>query len=487
MSSGLQHLERKALEYLDGLRPVIERLSDAVWDFAELGFKEYRSASTLAAFLEEQGFSVARNTGGIPTAFVASWGEGEPVFGFLGEYDALSGLSQEAVPNRKPRVEGAPGHGCGHNLLGVGSLAAACALKHVMESAGIGGTVRFYGCPAEELLAGKVYMARSGCFHDLSVAITWHPGSLNCVRERTGTAMYSAKFRFRGRTAHAAADPHNGRSALDAVELMNVGANYLREHVPEGTRIHYVITQGGLQPNVVPDFAEVWYFVRAPRMSEVKEVYERLVDVARGASIMTQTAFDIRFMTGCHEVLVNHSLAEAMWKCLQKVGPPQFDEYDVEFARALRETFEGQVEGERPQGEVTARSGAGAGLPHDDSKGASEILKNTLTPPTGRSSPSGGSTDVGDVSYIVPTVQMSAATMPVGCPGHSWQNAACSGSPIGKKGMMVAAKTMALLGVYLLQNPGEIEKAWDEFRKETGGLPYRSPLPDGMEILLDQF
>ncbi|HHY34230.1 MAG TPA: amidohydrolase [Firmicutes bacterium] len=487
MSRVADPVERDVLEYLDRLSPELARLSDAVWDFAELGFREYRSASTLASFLEEQGFSVSRGTGGIPTAFLASWGEGAPVLGFLGEYDALAGLSQEVLPRRKPRVEGAPGHGCGHNLLGVGSLGAACAVKYAMEKGYIRGTVRFYGCPAEELLAGKVYMARSGCFDDLSVAITWHPGSLNCIRERTGTAMYSVKFRFYGRTAHAAGDPHNGRSALDAVELMNVGANYLREHIPSGTRIHYVITKGGLQPNVVPDFAEVWYFVRAPRMTEVKEVYARLVDVARGASLMTGTTFEIQFLTGCHEVLVNHSLVQVMWRCLEKVGPPVFDEKDIEFALALRETFAIGERGENRAGDDGEdKSGCSASNRVTTGSGI-EVLKSTLTAPTGNAGPSGGSSDVGDVSHIVPTVQMSAATMPVGCPGHSWQNAACAGSPIGKKGMFVAAKTMALLGIELLRNPAEIKKAWDEFREKTKGEPYCSPLPEGMELPLDQF
>lgn len=486
MSRVFDPLEREALEYLDRLSPELARLSDAVWDFAELGFKEYRSASTLAAFLEAEGFSLSMNTGGVPTAFVASWGEGAPILGFLGEYDALAGLSQEVLPRRKPRVEGAPGHGCGHNLLGVGSLGASCAVKYAMEKGKIKGTVRFYGCPAEELLAGKVYMARSGCFDDLSVAITWHPGSLNCIRERTSTAMYSAKFRFHGRAAHAAGDPHNGRSALDAVELMNVGANYLREHIPNESRIHYVITRGGLQPNVVPDFAEVWYFVRASRMAGVKEVYARLVDVARGASLMTGTTFDIRFLTGCHEVLVNHSLVQVMWRCLEKVGPPVFDEKDIEFALALRETFGMDERDENQAGDREDESGRNVSNQETAGTGL-EVLKTTLTPPTGHAGPSGGSSDVGDVSYIVPTVQMSAATTPVGCPGHSWQNAACAGSPIGKKGMMVAAKTMALLGIELLRNPAEIKKAWDEFREKTRGELYRSPLPEGMELPLDQF
>ena len=310
------------LKTIDDKAPDLIRIADAIWDFAELGFQETRSAKMQADYLEAQGFQVTMGAGGIPTAFVAEWGEGRPYIGFLGEYDALAGVSQEVSAERKPRVEGGPGHGCGHNLLGTAAMGAAVALKEVLEKRKLPGTVRYYGCPAEELLAGKVYMARENLFSDLDVAITWHPGSMNTVRLGSGTGLSSAKFQFFGKTAHAAGDPHSGRSALDAVELMNVGANYLREHVIKDATIHYVITSGGGQPNVVPAFAEVWYFVRAPRRAQVEEIYERLVNVARGAALMTETAFEIDFLTGCYEVLLNEVLADVMWDCLQQVGPP---------------------------------------------------------------------------------------------------------------------------------------------------------------------
>lgn len=465
------------IAFLDKKAGELREISDAVWDYAELGFKEYKSSKVQADYLESQGFSVKRAAGGIPTAFVAEWGEGRPIIGFLGEYDALAGVSQEASYIRKPRVEGAPGHGCGHNLLGTASLGAALAFKEALAEMKVPGTVRYYGCPAEELLAGKVYMAREGLFSDLDVAITWHPGSLNTVRLGSGNAMNSAKFRFHGKTAHAAADPHNGRSALDAVELMNVGANYLREHVINQARIHYVITNGGGQPNVVPAEAEVWYFVRAPHRHQVEEIYERLVDVAKGAALMTGTSYDIEFLTGCYEVLINDVLAEVMWRNLQKVGAPAFDEDDLEFARRLSETFDkGVVENLRKSPEFQE---------YKELQG--QILNTTLVPPHGKGRSGGGSTDVGDVSWIVPTVQVSTATVPIGCPGHSWQNCASSGSSIGFKGMMVAAKAMALCGLDLIEHPEEIKRAKAEFDEKTKDSPYKCPFPKDREFPLDQF
>lgn len=415
-----------------------------------------------------------RGVGGVPTAFIAEWGHGRPFIGYLGEYDALSGVSQELSSDRKPRVTGAPGHGCGHNVLGAGALGAALALKHALEETKMAGTVRYYGCPAEELLAGKVYMARAGVFDDLDVAITWHGGSTNTVRLGSGNAMNSAKFGFHGKTAHAAGDPHNGRSALDAVELMNVGANYLREHVINNARIHYVITEGGGQPNVVPAEAEVWYFVRAPHRNQVEEVYGRLIDVAKGAALMTGTTFDINFLTGCYEVLLNESLADVMWRSLQVVGAPKFDEKDLQFAKKLAESFDAA------NMEQMARN-----PDFKDLKG--QVLNTTLVPPAGKGRAGGGSTDVGDVSWIVPTVQMSAATVPLGCPGHSWQNCASSGSSIGNKAMLVAAKTMALCGLDLVTHPEEIKKAKAEFDEKTKDQPYECPFPKGRELPLNEF
>ncbi len=465
------------IRYVDEKAQDLVEIADAVWNYSEVGFSEAKSAKVQADYLEKQGFKVTRGAGGVPTAFVAEWGEGRPYIGFLGEYDALAGVSQEVSAERKPREEGAPGHGCGHNLLGTAALGAALAVKGALEEKKVPGTVRYYGCPAEELLAGKVYMAREGLFSDLDISITWHPGSMNTVRLSSGTAMNSAKFQFFGKTAHAAGDPHNGRSALDAVELMNVGANYLREHVIKDASIHYVITSGGGQPNVVPAFAEVWYFVRAPRREQVEEIYERLVDVAKGAALMTGTTFKIDFLTGCYEVLLNEVLADVMWDCLQKVGPPVFDEKDTEFGKKLAETFDkSMVENMRKSPDFQE-------LPELKD----QVLNTTLVPPRGKGRSGGGSTDVGDVSWIVPTVQMSAATVPIGCPGHSWQHCASSGSSIGHKGMLVAAKTMALTALELIDNPEIIKKAWKEFNEKTKDSPYECPFPQGQAFPIERF
>ena len=465
------------LQFLDSKRSELESLATEVWEAAEVGFQEFKSSRAQADYLEANGFTVTRSAAGIPTAFVAEWGSGRPYIGFLGEFDALAGVSQEVSAEKKPRVQGGAGHGCGHNVLGTAALGAALALKEALQSGGMQGTVRYYGCPAEELLAGKVYMAREGLFSDLDVAITWHGGAFNTVRMGTGTAMNSAKFRFHGKTAHAAGDPHNGRSALDAAELMNIGANYMREHVISSARIHYVITNGGGQPNVVPAEAEVWYFVRAPRRSEVDEIYKWLLDIAKGAALMTGTTFEENFLTGCYEVLLNETLADVMWECLKKVGPPDFDEKDLEFAKKLRATFD-------PKSLESAMTNQEF-VEFPELK--TQVLNTTLVPPTGKGRAGGGSTDVGDVSWIVPTVQVSAATVPIGCPGHSWQNCASSGSSIGMKGMLVAAKAMALCGLELVKNPEEIAKAKKEFDEKTKDSPYKCPFPHGREFPLDEF
>lgn len=465
------------LQFLDSKRNELEGIATQVWEASEVGFQEHKSSKTQADYLEANGFKVTRSAAGIPTAFVAEWGSGRPYIGFLGEFDALAGVSQEISPERKERVQGGAGHGCGHNLLGTAALGAALALKESLESSGTPGTVRYYGCPAEELLAGKVYMAREGLFSDLDVAITWHGGSMTTVRLGSGNAMNSAKFRFHGKTAHAAGDPHNGRSALDAVELMNVGANYMREHVINTARIHYVITNGGGQPNVVPAEAEVWYFVRAPHRSEVDEIYKWLLDIAKGAALMTGTTFEENFLTGCYEVLLNESLADVMWKCLKTVGAPKFDEKDLELARGLRATFDPKSV------ESMMRNPEFVEFPELKT----QVLNSTLVPPRGKGRSGGGSTDVGDVSWIVPTVQMSAATVPLGCPGHSWQNCASSGSSIGLKGMLVAAKTMALCGLELINHPEEIAKAKKEFDEKTKDAPYACPFPPGREFPLNEF
>lgn len=468
-------MPKRIQKFIDDLSQDLTSLSKEVWRFAEVGLKEDRSARVQADYLEKHGFSVKAGSGGMPSAFVAEWGSGKPVIGFLGEYDALAGLSQEVAPVKKPVAEGAPGHGCGHNLLGVGALGAAVAFKRYIEERGKTGTVRYYGCPAEETLVGKVFMARDGVFDDLDAAITWHPGSTNTAQVGSSNGVNSARFTFFGKTAHAAGDPHNGRSALDAVELMDIGANYLREHIIPDARLHYVITEGGGQPNVVPARAQVWYYVRAPRRSQVEDIYGRLMDVARGASLMTGTTFDVDFLAGCYDVLPNETLAAIAMEEFREVGAPKWSEDDHRFAAELAKTLD------RRQTEASLKSmNAPAEL-------FSQTLNTTVIDPTDRGKVMAGSTDVGDVSWIAPTLQVSAASWPLGTPGHSWQITACSGHSLGEKGMLAAASVMARTAARLSEDPALIRKARDEFRKQVEGQEYKSPLPFGLKPPLDQF
>ncbi len=310
----------EVLSILDRDRSELVNLSDRIWEFAEVGLQEHRSARAQEDFLRERGFEIESGVADMPTAFVAARGSGKPVIAFLGEFDALPGTSQKKQPAPDPLKKDAPGHACGHNLLGVGALGAAVALAEALEKEGIEGEVRYYGCPAEETLVGKVFMVKAGLFEDVDAAITWHPAAVNAVRMDSTSAMNSFKVTFFGVSSHAAGAPELGRSALDAVELMNVGANYLREHVIEQARIHYVITDGGGEPNVVPPEAEVWYYVRAPERDEVEEIYERILRIAEGATLMTDTSHEVAFLSGCYNKLVNRPMAELVQKNLELVG-----------------------------------------------------------------------------------------------------------------------------------------------------------------------
>ena len=465
---------KTALGWIEGNSKALTDLSDRIWAYAEVGLHEVKSARDQADFLREQGFTVEAGVAGMPTAFVASWGSGEPALGFLGEYDALPGITQKPQPTKEEYRAGAAGHGCGHNLLGVGALAAAVALKNEMAAGGIPGTVRYYGCPAEETLVGKVFMARAGLFDDLTAAITWHPTAVNGTWNNSSNAMNSVKFAFHGRTAHAAGDPHNGRSALDGVELMNIGANYLREHVIEKARIHYVITNGGGEPNVVPAQAEVWYYVRAPERPQVEEIYARLLDVAKGAALMTGTTFTHRLLAGCYNYLPSLAINRLLQKHMEELGPVTWSEEELEFARKMNESF---APGQK---EAALKAGKAPKELYD------QLINDTIVPWREGEPPMAGSTDVGDVSWLVPTGQFSTATGVLGQPGHSWQVTACSGMSIGHKGMLLAAKVMALAGLELATDPAQREAAREEFAAATKDAPYRSPLPADSEPPLDQ-
>jgi aminobenzoyl-glutamate utilization protein B len=421
-----------------------------IWNNAELGYKEKKSSALLQETLKKEGFTVEAGVAEIPTAFVATYGSGKPVIGILAEYDALPGLAQNAVPE-KSAIEGkAGGHGCGHHLFGTASVAAGIAIKKLIEEKKFSGTIKVYGCPAEEGGSGKVYMVRAGLFNDVDVAIHWHPGAENGVTMMSALANSSAKFRFYGLSAHAAASPERGRSSLDAVESMDYMVNMMREHIPQETRIHYVITQGGKAPNVIPDFAEVYYYVRHPKKDQVKEIFQRVVTTAKAAALGTETRMEYEVIGGTHDLLLNKTLAEAMQKNLEKVGGVKYSEEEKSFAKKIQSSFN---------------------FPYPPVENSDSITPLKIETDAG-----GGSTDVGDVSYVVPTVGLRAATWAPGTPAHSWQAVACGGTEIGTKGMMVAAKTMAMTAIDLFTNPTLIQKAKDEFVKAKGDYKYEALL-----------
>lgn len=434
-----------------------KKIALQIWDYAEVGYKEVKSSALLQKTLQDNGFTVQAGVADIPTAFVATYGSGKPVIGILAEFDALPGLAQQATPERNAIAGKAAGHGCGHHLFGTASAAAGIEIKKLIEQKKFTGTIKVYGCPAEEGGSGKVYMVRAGLFNDVDVVIHWHPGNSNGVTLTSALANKSAKFRFHGLSAHAAASPDKGRSALDGVEALDYMVNMMREHIPQETRIHYVITNGGKAPNVVPDFAEVYYYVRHPKREDVVSIFDRVAKAAEGAAMGTGTTMDYEIIGGTHDLLLNRTLAEAMQKNLEKVGGVAYTPEETAFAKKLQTSF-------------------GYTVP------AVETVE-TVKPLKQENDAGGGSTDVGDVSYAVPTVGMSAATWVAGTPAHSWQAVACGGTEIGTKGMMVAAKTMALTAIDLFTTPALIDSAKTEFIKVKGDYQYKALLGDRMPAL----
>jgi aminobenzoyl-glutamate utilization protein B len=421
-----------------------------IWDYAEVGYKEQKSSALLQQTLKENGFTVEAGIAGMPTAFVASYGSGHPVIGILAEYDALPGMSQQAVAEKLPFEGKGAGHACGHHLFGIASVAAGIEIKKQMEANKIKGTVRVYGCPAEEGGSGKVYLVRDGYFKDVDVAIHWHPGDQNESLTMSALANKSAKFRFKGTAAHAAASPEKGRSSLDAVEAMNYMVNMMREHIPQETRIHYVITQGGKAPNIVPDYAEVYYYVRHPDKEVAVNVFDRIVKAAEGAARGTETTMEYEIIGGTHDLLINNSLATVMKNNLDVVGGVQYSPADIEFGKKIQSTFT---------------------FSYPDISTAATIKPIQLDAHAG-----GGSTDVGDVSYVVPTVGLETATWVPGTPAHSWQAVACGGTDIGTKGMLVAAKTMTLTALDLFTQQQLILQAQTEFKQKLGSYQYKAML-----------
>lgn len=442
-------------------------LSDRIWATPELAFEEHRSVAEQIAMLEAEGFRITRNLGGMATAFVAEFGSGGPVVGILGEFDALPDLAQKSGEiAHAPTIAGTPGHGCGHNLLGAGSALAAVALKDALEAEGIAGTVRYYGCPAEESGSGKTFMARAGLFHDLDAAFCWHPSVVNEVQTTSSLACIQAYFRFKGRASHAAAAPHVGRSALDAVELMNVGVNYMREHMPSDARVHYAVTNtGGDAPNVVQAYAESLYLVRSPHLPDAERLFERVKKIAEGAALMTETSVAVQVTDATSNVVPNKVLQEAMYENMRRLGPPAFDDADFAFAEKLRKAA------------LTEEDIVASVKPHDMSLKSKFLHDGVLAMPT-REEVMMGTTDVGDVSWIVPTVQCHTACFAIGTPFHTWQLVAQGNLPAAHKGMVLAAKAMASTAADALRNPDLIARAKAELKERTGGRAYVCPIPD---------
>jgi aminobenzoyl-glutamate utilization protein B len=447
-----------AIQNVEQNQSAILETNRKIWELAEVGLEEHQSAELLKVQLKQAGFQVKSGLANMPTAFVAEYGSGKPIIGILAEYDALPGMSQKTSPVREPVAEGKPGHACGHSGLGSGALGAALAVKDVMEKHKLPGTIRLYGTPAEETVIGKVYMTLAGVFNDLDVCLHWHPSTDNQPWAGSSKAVISAKFTFKGLSAHAAGSPESGRSALDAVELMNVGVNYMREHVKEDARLHYVITNGGGAPNVVPAEATVWYFVRADSHEDVEKYFDWMKDIAKGATLMTRTKMSLSIDTDCHEIIPNNALSELFYQNLKAVGPPKFSEEDRAFARRLQDPLIEQFGTKFPL--------------------AIEESVKTLAE---SNKPSKGSTDVGDISWHVPTGGVRTACFAADSPGHSWQNVASIASPLGEKGIVYASKVIAVTAIKLLESPETVTAASSEWKDRMKDRKYTTQIPQGQK------
>ena len=457
----------RALSVIEEHAGLFRAMADEIWENPELSLKEFRAAELYCGKLRELGFTVTENLCNIPTAFCGSFGSGRPVIGILGEFDALSGLSQKAgAAEPAPVTPGGNGHGCGHNLLGVGSLAAACAVKAWLEKSGGPGTVIFYGCPGEEGGAGKAFMARDGLWKKLDAALCWHPSDVNQVKTGTNNSSIQVLYKFTGKAAHAAGDPYNGRSALDAVELMNVGVQFLREHVTDDCRIHYAITDaGGVSPNVVQAKASVLYMVRANKVADSVKLQARVDDIARGAALMTGTEFERVFIDGTAELLPNFAIEQALYRNLEVIGVPEYSREDLELAAALKASYPGSgISGVYGMRDPTVAKTVRA-LSQDGEKPLNDFIPPLYS--TTQFSP--GSTDVGDVSWLTPTSQIETVCWPAGVPGHSWQIVACGKSGLAHKGMFLAAKVLAGTAVDLLSDEALLARARAEFEERSAG------------------
>lgn len=444
--------KQAVIQSIEQQEEALIELSDQIWALAETAFEEQGSAELLAAYAEKHGFKVARGVAEMPTGFVAEFGEGRPIIGILGEYDALPGLSQDVSPEKTPIEEGGAGHGCGHNLFGAGSLGAAVAIKELIAKGELSGTIRFYGTPAEEKYFGKLYMARAGMFDDLDVCLDWHPSSRIEADVQSSLALVDFVVEFRGQAAHAAGDPWNGRSASDAMELMSAGINAYREHIRPTVRIHTHMQQAGDVVNVVPDYARMWVRVRDSKREGMMPVWKRVEEIAQGAAIMANVDYEITLVSGLHEVLPNRTGGAAMHANLEMLGPIEYTEAEAAFGRGIQRATEKPLVG---------------------IDGSIQPFKET------RENPGGGSTDVGDVSWLVPEIRLRVTTAPKDTPWHSWAVVACGGMSIGHKGMSYAAKALSMTMVDLYENPDLVQEIQAEYKERKGDYEYEAILPEG--------
>ncbi len=473
----LSREKQELVGFIDGYAPLFEDIADKIWENPELSLKEYKATALYCEALRSLGFTVTEKLCGIETAFCGSYGHGAPVIGILGEFDALSGLSQAAGKTEPDAlVPGGAGHGCGHNLLGAGSLAAAAAVKRYLEKSGRPGTVIFFGCPGEEGGSGKAYMAREGLWKTLDAALSWHPGDVNQVETGTNNSCIQVLYKFSGKAAHAAGDPYDGRSALDAVELMNVGVQFLREHMTEDCRIHYAITDaGGVSPNVVQAKAAVLYMVRANKVADSVALQARVDDIAKGAALMTGTSFERVFIDGTAELLPNFALEELLWRNMAEIGAPTCSREEYAFAAELKKSF--------PPARCLPGTGARADAAiaeqvRELTENGQRPVNDFLMPPCHGTLFTPGSTDVGDVSWLTPTAQINTAAWPSGIPGHSWQVVACGKSPMAHKAMLYAAKSLAGAAIDLFEDAALLDEAKKEFAQRAAS-GYVCPIEEG--------
>ena len=465
--------KQTALSLLDEKAEMLFSIGDAIWDHPETDYTEEQSAAVLQAALEKEGFTVRAGLDGIPTAFSGTYGSGAPVIGILGEFDALPGLSQRAgVAHKEPLTQGGNGHGCGHNLLGAGSLAAAVAVKEYLKARQCPGTVVYFGCPAEEGGSAKAFLAKDGVFDQVDVALSWHPNQFNGVWAFSSLANVRVHYAFQGISAHAASSPHLGRSALDALELMNMGVQFLREHIIPEARVHYAITNtGGDAPNVVQAHAESVYLIRAPKNSQVKEIYERVNQIAQGAAMMTGTQVSIQLEKGCSNILVNHTLEEILYRNMKEVSLPAYTQEEYDFAKEIQSTIQGRVTMAERLEKSMGEKGRQLGEEFDRCG-----INRFILPYTPSAKSISGSSDVGDVSWVCPTSQIVAATCAGGTVEHSWQMVAQGKSSIAHKGLLYAGKVLAAAAIDLLENPELVEAAKAEFQKRVSAEGGYQPL-----------